>query len=97
MKAHELKTLPGFFEAVLSGEKTFEARKNDRMFQKGDQLWLREYDYKKDTIGSFDSNWPKGYSGRSFNVEITHVLTGEEWGIKDGYAMLSFKKLDVKG
>ena len=37
---HELKILPEYFNAVISGEKTFEICKNDRPFHKGD---LNEY------------------------------------------------------
>ncbi len=41
---HELKILPKYFNAVISGEKTFEIRKNDRPFHKGDLLALNEFD-----------------------------------------------------
>lgn len=44
MATHNLKTWPEFFKRVLSGEKTFEYRKNDRNFQPGDNLILEEYD-----------------------------------------------------
>jgi len=39
---HELKIDVPYFEQVLSGDKTFEIRYNDRGFQKGDQVILRE-------------------------------------------------------
>ena len=42
---HELKILPHFFREGISGRKTFELRKNDRPFRKGDLLALNEYDY----------------------------------------------------
>lgn len=41
MQIHRLKILPVYFDAVLSGEKTFEIRYNDdRGFQKGDKITL---------------------------------------------------------
>ena len=40
---HELKILPCYFKAVVSGDKTFEIRNNaDRGFQKGDTIALEE-------------------------------------------------------
>ncbi|BDX40303.1 hypothetical protein K6D_03770 [Enterococcus faecium] len=39
---HELKILPEYFEAVTSGRKQFETRRNDRNFKVGSQLILRE-------------------------------------------------------
>lgn len=35
MKKHELKILPQYFQAVWSGIKTFELRKDDRDYQLG--------------------------------------------------------------
>lgn len=34
MKIHELKILPKYYEKVLSGEKRFELRKDDRNFKR---------------------------------------------------------------
>ena len=60
---HELKIWPAYFEAVLSGNKTFEYRYNDRAFSVGDVLLLREYNtYKKE------------YSGREIEVTVTYIL-----------------------
>jgi|CXWL01.1.fsa_nt_gi hypothetical protein len=41
---HELKTLPQYWDAVQRGEKTFEVRRDDRGFQKGDVLELVRHD-----------------------------------------------------
>lgn len=43
-KLHVLKCWPKFFKAIVSGEKTFELRKNDRDFRVEDTLLLMEYD-----------------------------------------------------
>jgi len=40
---HDLKAWPEFFDALASRRKTFEVRKNDRDYQLGDVLLLREY------------------------------------------------------
>ena len=63
MKIHELKSWPQFFTRVISGEKTFELRVNDRDFKLGDFLFLREYDPLTEQ-----------YSGRFQYVRITYIL-----------------------
>lgn len=41
---HELKILPQYYCRVADGTKTFEVRNNDRGFQPGDTVVLKEYD-----------------------------------------------------
>ena len=41
---HVLKIEPEYFNAVISGNKTFEIRKNDRDFCVGDTLVFKEWD-----------------------------------------------------
>lgn len=43
MATHILKTWPAYFERLLDGTKTFEVRKDDRGYQMGDILDLREW------------------------------------------------------
>lgn len=75
---HELKTWPEPFEAVWLGTKLAEYRRDDRGFQVGDVLRLREYDPQADT-----------YSGRRIEARITHVAKGQLF--PEGYAMLSIQ------
>lgn len=41
---HELKIWPQYYCRVADGTKTFEVRDNDRAFQPGDEVVLREWD-----------------------------------------------------
>lgn len=41
---HEVKILTEFYNRVITEQKTFEIRKNDRDYQVGDFLLLKEYD-----------------------------------------------------
>lgn len=47
---HELKILPQHFIRVKDGSKTFEIRENDRAFQMGDAVTLKEYLPKTDAF-----------------------------------------------
>lgn len=75
-KEHELKILPEYYEAVLSGKKKFEIRKNDRNFKEGDMVKLREF---KD--GEYTGNFIKG--------RITYILFGGKFGLEEGYCIFS--------
>ena len=50
---HELKILTEYFEAVASGRKRFEIRKNDRDYKVGDRLYLREWNGEEFTGDSY--------------------------------------------
>lgn len=79
-----LKCRPEYFEAVRSGKKTFEIRKNDRDFRVGDTLLLQEWDPDTET-----------YTNRSIAVKVTYVLKGDEgiahMGLEEGYALLGIR------
>ncbi|TQR29413.1 DUF3850 domain-containing protein [Brevibacillus brevis] len=74
---HELKTWPKHFADVRAGIKTAELRLNDRNYQPGDVLVLREYDPEA-----------AEYTGEVETRTITHVLEGEAW-LQPGVVMLS--------
>lgn len=74
---HALKTWPEFYQAIDAGKKTFEIRKDDRGYNVGDVLVLREYDPIKDT-----------YSGR---VEMKRVTYITQFGMADGFVCMGFQ------
>lgn len=78
---HELKTLPEYFEAVISGKKQFEVRKFDRPFHEGDLLALNEFENKM-------------YTGRGCLVYIDYMLTDSEY-VKKDYVILGIKPCGV--
>ena len=68
-KEHWLRTLPGYFDAVADGSKTFELRWNDRAFEVGDMLLLQE--------------WDGVYTGRELNRKISYILKDvPEYGLE---------------
>lgn len=79
---HELKTLPEYFENVISGKKQFEVRKFDRPFHVGDLLALNEFDIKNKT-----------YTGRSA-LYIDYMLSDTEY-VKKDYVILGIKPCEV--
>ena len=86
---HELKVWPEYFHKLQPGEKTFEVRRDDRGFQKGDVLWLREYDPKQ----------IRGYTGNATYARIDYILTGGQFGIEPGFVVmaLTFDDGDTEG
>lgn len=78
-KSHDLKTLPKFYQDTYWKRKKFELRKNDRDFQVGDLLVLKEWDDSTQT-----------YTGREFYANVTYILHNFP-GLKDGYVVLGIK------
>ena len=88
MAFHELKTDSEVFKPVLKNKKTFEIRFNDRNFQVGDFLLLKETQF---TGEEMKEGKPLEYTGASCLVKITHILLGPIYGLKEGWAILSIK------
>lgn len=84
---HELKILPEFFEAVTSGRKQFEIRKDDRNYRVGDQLVLREVDY----VHNENISDELFYTGDSYKAEITYIT---DYAQQDGYVVLGIKGVE---
>lgn len=81
MKAIEKKILPEYFDAVCSGAKTFELRKDDSDYEVGDILILREWDNEK-------------YTGNVIAREITYILREcKEYGLSDGFCILGLQSV----
>jgi len=85
MKTHELKTVQPFFDEVLAGRKNFEFRKNDRGFETGDILILKEYDKESDT-----------YSGREIKVKVDYILENYYSFDLQDFCIMSVSNLDAK-
>ena len=94
---HELKTTPAWFEPTWTGAKTFEVRFDDRAYQRGDTVLLREWDRRAscDCVEGHDETTCKKYSGRELSASVGHVLAstpsaGQQrgfWG--NGYVVFS--------
>lgn len=82
MKTHKIKLLLNFCDDVLSGDKTFEIRENDRGYQKGDRVVFQPYE-------SSDPFVKHPISEKVY--EITYVLNG--WGLKNGYVVFGIKEV----
>ena len=83
MKIHRLKIMKDFADAVIGGEKTFEIRKNDRGYQKGDIII---FDVRDDMMCQLK------HPLNLMTYEITYVLNG--WGLENGYVALAIKRVD---
>jgi hypothetical protein len=79
MTEHILKCWPQYFDAIERGEKTFEVRRDDRGFQKGDTIVLQR------TMSSYGKVLPE------LRFTITYILAGGQFGIAPGYVVLALK------
>lgn len=75
---HELKIYPRYLEDIASGKKTFEVRKNDRNFQVGDILTLKEWDNIN-------------YSGKEIGARVIYLLNDKFIGVMPGYVVLGIE------
>lgn len=82
MKRHSLKTWPEYFNEIISGDKTFELRKNDRGFDEGDILKLCEY------------SPATGYTGRECVKKVSYLMLGGAFGLDSGYCIMSLKPVE---
>jgi len=82
-RGHVLKVWPEYFDALQSGEKTFELRKDDRGFRVGEWLHLREWDPRREI-----------YSGRELYRKITYIISGK-FGLENDFVCMAIESQHV--
>lgn len=88
---HDLKAWPVHFEMMWQGLKTFEIRYDDRGFQRGDKVRIREWDRRTfcECPNQRDhDNECERYSGREINATIGYVMasTPSNGGVQRGFS-----------
>lgn len=83
MVNHELKTDSDVFFQSMMGLKPLEIRLNDRNFQIGDYLFLKETKY---SAAEMKQGKPLEYTGRVLSRAVTCVI--KSYGLMDGYVAL---------
>lgn len=92
MKLHKLHIWPSFFEAIRTGEKTFELRRYDRDFALGDTITLQEWDPTRRGSGCFSPE--EGLTGVELQVRVTYMLHhGQVPGLKKGFCILGIEAI----
>lgn len=79
-RRHRLKLAKMFFDAVDTGKKSFELRKNDRNYQIGDVLEMHEMDNGEET-------------GRVTEKQVIYVMEGFK-GLEEGYCILGLGEME---
>lgn len=99
-RVHELKTPPPYFADIAAGVKRFDIRRNDRAFQTGDVVVLREWHpiqvdataacplcgYWHRSVGHFPDNGP------TLRFRIVYVYSGDPRyrGVEPGFVVLGY-------
>lgn len=84
MKTHKKKTWPEFHQALITGEKKFELRKDDCNYEVGDYFISDEWDPANE--------W---HTGSTIVFEIIYVLRdAQKFGLKKGYVILGLEFVD---
>jgi Domain of unknown function (DUF3850) len=89
---HVLKTWPVYFTRLVTGEKNFDVRLNDRSYQAGDTLILREYDPSKDHECDRQDCVENRWTGRELTFRVGFAYTGD--GVADKYVVMSLLPID---
>lgn len=85
MVTHRIKLEPRYFDRILSGQKTFEIRKNDRDYQVGDRLSMYPCYPKKDAGITWHHG---GMESRNIEADVTYITSEFQ---QEGYCVLGIK------
>lgn len=95
MIEHSLKTAAPYWDAIERGEKTFEVRRDDRGFQKGDVLLLRRLSPGSGNVFSRDGGETSHeHAAKTLRATVLYVLTGGQLGIEPGHVVMALKYVE---
>ena len=77
-KVHHLKIIPEYSDAIRRGAKTFEIRKNDRGYEVGDELILKEYENES-------------FTGNLLKAVVTYIT---DYAQQKGYVVMAIELTD---
>lgn len=80
---HALKIEPQYYEAVKTGKKPFEVRKNDREFAVGDYLALNEYNAEE-----------QKHTGRAVLAKVLYILDDEQY-TPPGFVVMGIRVVQI--
>lgn len=89
MNRHEIKTDPEAYRAVKEGRKTFEIRFDDRGYEVGDLLILRETTSSGAQMKS--EGHPLIYTGNYIDCVVQYILRGPVYGLQEGWVIMSIR------
>jgi len=85
MRKISLKTWPEYFKQICMGTKTFEIRKNDRSFEVGDILIVKEWNPSTER-----------YTGNLVKCSITYIIDGDNIPINLGFELKNACVMSIK-
>lgn len=83
MKVHKVKIYKQYADAILSGEKTFEIRYNDKRYQKDDRL-----KFSVVTDDGVYNCYDHELNEREYDITYVH----RDLGMKNGYVALAIRR-----
>lgn len=98
MKAHNLKLDDKYFEDVKDGLKNFEIRRNDRIYQEGDILFLHRFkdgEYVKSEYHPFNQDTLDKVDVEHADTIIREIIYIERDYQIDGYVTLGLAPLEL--
>lgn len=93
---HELKTDPDPFQAVWDRKKKFEIRYNDRDFQVGDTLLLKETEFSGQQMKGNPDTFPLRWTARKIEVVVEYIMHGPVYGLDFNWCIMSVMEVSRK-
>jgi hypothetical protein len=80
-RTHVVKCWTDYFQAIRSNDKRFDIRRDDRGYQKGDTVHLKEWNNRA---------MVPHFTGNDEFRKIKYILAGGQFGLEPGYVVLGF-------